>query len=165
MAFGAVVLCGLFGWRCILTFLQFAVMYVEHSSWFVGWLFSQATLSLNNDKNSLTGAGQPSEKMSLEMVCTPYNIFSMWFRILLLLVFVVSIFWLPYFVDVVSRHYGFLRWSLKIQQLQIPPRSVGAQTSNDQHPRQMQELLILRGFFVLFPLIVFVFMQINKAFY
>ena len=83
----------------------------------------------------------------------------------LLLVFMVSIFWLPYFVDVVSRHYGFLRWSLKIQQLQIPPRSVGAQTSNDQHPRQMQELLILRGFFVLFPLIVFVFMQINKAFY
>ena len=72
----------------------------------------------------------------------------MWFRILLLLVFVVSIFWLPYFVDVVSRNYGFLRWSLKIQQLQIPPRSVGAQTSNDQQPRHMQELLILRGFFV-----------------
>ena len=48
----------------------------------------------------------------------------------LLLVFMVSIFWLPYFVDVVSRHYGFLRWSLKIQQLQIPPLSVGAQTSN-----------------------------------
>ena len=123
--------------------------------------WSSAKLSLNPDLSL--------NKMSLNwnctVVCTPYNIFSTCFLILLLLVFVASIFWLPYFVDVVSRHYGFLRWSLKIQQLQIPPRSVGAQTSNDQHPRQMQELLILRGFFVLFPLIVFVFMQINKAFY
>ena len=32
-------------------------LYVEHLPWFVGWLFRQATLSLNDDKNSLTRVG------------------------------------------------------------------------------------------------------------